>query len=412
MMYLMQNLVSDAILQMRQQSRLTKAIINHPLNSFGATATGKSMASWLTVFENLCGGHAKPEWGISEVDVDGHIVKVTDEVVLHRAYCNIVHFKKHDLKTKQPRLFIVAPMSGHFATLLRGTVQALLPYYDIYITDWIDCKHVSLKQDRFNLNDFIDYIIDFLHFLGPHTHMMSVCQPTVAALSATAIMSDWNDKCLPESLVLVAGPIDTRVNPTMVNKFAKSKDIEWFKENLIQVVPPPFIGMGRKVYPGFFQLNSFMAMNPDRHKVSIESMYEALVKGDDEQANRRKEFYDEYLAVMDLPEEFYIQTIEEVFQKHSLPLGKLMSRWHAVDTHHIKKPYLLVIEGEEDDICGVGQTKAALDITPNLPAKHKQYELIKGVGHYGTFNGGIFRKQIVPIIRKFIDKAAHHQDTN
>lgn len=410
MLYLLQNTIASSVKPVRQSMRVARALLNSPMNPLLNTEINKSNLAWFDVIEQLSGAHLKPEWGIHETLVNDMVVEVEDEVVLKRTYCNLVHFKKAASKLHQPKLLIVAPYSGHFATLLRGTVEAMLPAHDVYITDWLDCKNISTNQDRFNLNDFIDYLIDFLHFLGPKTHVLAVCQPTVAALAATAIMSDWGDRCQPCSLTLVAGPIDTRVNPTEVNKFAKSHDLEWFEKNLIQPVPPPFLGMSRRVYPGFLQLNSFMAMNSERHAISIDAMHEALVRGDEEESHRRKAFYDEYLSVMDLTEEFYLQTIKEVFQEHALPQGKLMSRWHAVDTKHIRKSYLMVIEGEEDDICGVGQTKAALDITPNLPEKHKRYELIKGVGHYGTFNGGVFRRTIAPMISQFIQDAEQHHE--
>ena len=410
MLYLLQNTIASSIRPMRQSLRIVRATLNSAANPFINTELHKSNLAWLDVIEQLSGAHLKPEWGIHETEINGGAVKIEDEIVLKRTYCQLVHFKKVATKLHQPKLLIVAPYSGHFATLLRGTVEAMLPEHDVYITDWLDCKNIPTNQDRFNLNDFIDYLIDFLHFLGPKTHVLAVCQPTVAALATTAIMSDWGDRCQPCSLTLIAGPIDTRVNPTKVNEFAKSHDLEWFEKNLIQPVPPPFLGMGRRVYPGFLQLNSFMAMNSERHAISIDAMHEALVRGNEEEAHRRKAFYDEYLSVMDLTEEFYLQTIKEVFQEHSLPQGKMMSRWHQVDTKHIRKSYLMVIEGEEDDICGVGQTKAAFDITPNLPEKHKRYELIQGVGHYGTFNGAVFRRTIAPMITQFIQDADQHHE--
>jgi len=408
MLYLMQSAMAAMSTPTRQGMRLARAILNHPQNQFGQSPAGRDVAAWLSVFDHLGGMHHRPAWKLDHVTKDGKEVPVQAKRVLKRAYCELTHFEREGGAKGLPRVLIVAPMSGHFATLLRGTVEALLPDHDVYITEWLDCKHIPKTEDRFNLNDFIDYLVDFLHFLGPRTHLLAVCQPTVAALAASSIMADWGDRCQPMSITLVAGPIDTRVNPTAVNEFASAQDLTWFKDNLIQVVPPPFLGMGRRVYPGFIQLNSFMAMNMDRHKRSISEMHDSLVAGDQETHDRRQAFYDEYLSVMDLPEDFYLQTIEAVFQSHALPMGKMMSRWHAVDPSHIRKPYLFVVEGEADDICGVGQTQAALHLTTNLPDKHKKYLLVKGVGHYGTFNGRVFRETIAPQIKTFIEDAEHH----
>ncbi|KXW56536.1 MAG: polyhydroxyalkanoate depolymerase [Betaproteobacteria bacterium] len=402
MLYFIEESLNLMLSPARQSSRVIKSLIKEMPHSGFSDQWVNTLNAWVTVFEEFSGIHEKPKWNIHETQIDGIRYLVEDQVVLKRAYCQLVHFKKLNCEKSLPRLFIIAPYSGHYSTLLRQTVETFLPHHDVYITDWLNCKQIPLASDLFNLNDFIDYLVDFMHFLGTGTHVLAVCQPTVAALAATAIMADWGDRCQPKSLTLVAGPIDARQNPTVVNQFAIEHDLGWFEKNLIQIVPPPNLGAGRKVYPGFIQLNSFMAMNPERHLQSIESMFESLVEGNDEDAEKKKDFYDEYLSVMDLTAEFYLQTIDQVFLKFSLAKGEMMSRWHRVDTAHIKKTHLLVIEGEKDDICGIGQTQAALQITNNLPDHFKDYLLVPNIGHYGTFNGRIFREQIAPKITQFI----------
>ncbi|HQT81723.1 MAG: hypothetical protein B7Z60_05825 [Ferrovum sp. 37-45-19] len=404
MLYFIEESFNLMLSPARQSSRIIKSLIKEMPHSGVAAPWLNTVNAWMTVFEEFSGIHEKPKWQLHEIMVDGVAYRVEDEVVLKRAYCQLVHFKKVNYHRKQPRLFIIAPYSGHYSTLLRQTVETFLPDHDVYITDWLNCKNISIASDLFNLNDFIDYLVDFMHFLGSGTHVLAVCQPTVPALAATAIMADWGDRCQPRSLTLIAGPIDARENPTVVNQFALEHDLNWFEENLIQIVPPPNLGAGRKVYPGFIQLNSFMAMNPQRHMQSIESMFESLVEGNGEDAERKKQFYDEYLSVMDLTAEFYLQTIDQVFLKFSLAKGEMMSRWHLVDTAHIRHTHLLVIEGEKDDICGIGQTQAALHITNNLPDSHKEYVLVPEVGHYGTFNGRVFREDIAPKITRFINE--------
>jgi poly(3-hydroxybutyrate) depolymerase len=317
-----------------------------------------------------------------------------------------VNFKR-DTKRKDPKLLVVAPLSGHYATLLRGTVEAMLPDHDVYVTDWNDCRYVPITSDRFNLNDYIDYIIDFLHYLGPNTHVIAVCQPSVPVLAAVSVMSGWGDICAPASMTLMGGPIDTRRNPTAVNKLAKEHAIEWFERHVVTMVPPPYPGMGRRVYPGFIQLTNFISMNLDRHMISLNELFDHLVQGDDEEADKRKAFYEEYLAVMDLPAEFYLQTVETVFQKHSLPKGEMIARWHPVKPEAITRTAICCVEGELDDISGVGQTRAALDLASNLPDSMKHYHLQKNVGHYGIFNGGRWRREIAPMVKEFIRTHDH-----
>jgi len=379
---------------------LTQAL-NNPLNPFRDAPLVHQFASAMSVFEQITRRYGKPEWGLTQTEIDGAAVALTEETLIHRTYCHLVHFRR-DVERNDPKVLIVAPMSGHYATLLRGTVEALVPNHEVYITDWQDCRLIPITADRFNLADYIDYVIDFLHFLGPDTHVVAVCQPSVPVLAAIAVLSMWGDWCAPATATLIGGPIDTRRNPTAVNKLALEHPVEWYEEKVIQTVPPPYPGMMRKVYPGFIQLTNFVAMNLDKHMDSLGDLFEHLVQGDDEAAQRKRAFYDEYLAVMDLPAEFYLQTVKTVFQDHALPKGEMSFRWHPIDLGHIDRTAIQCIEGELDDICGVGQTKAALDLTPNLSSDMKAYYMQEGVGHYGVFNGGKFRSEIVPRIAAFI----------
>ena len=374
-----------------------------PFNPLSYTPLGRHAWSAAEVFDQMTRRYGKPDWDLPTTTVNGKSVAVTPEEVLKRTYCHLVHFKRDvSARCKDPKLLIVAPLSGHYATLLRGTVEAMLPDHEVYITDWQDCRMIPVTQDRFNLDDYIDYIIDFIHFLGPNTHVLAVCQPSVPVLAAVSVMSSWGDICAPSSMTLIGGPIDTRENPTAVNQLAQTKSISWFEHNVITAVPPPYPGMMRKVYPGFLQLTNFISMNLDRHMASMNQIFDHLVQGDEEEADKKIGFYNEYLAVMDLPAEFYLQTVKTVFQDHSLPKGEMVTRWHPVKTDQISRTALLCVEGELDDISGVGQTKAALKITPNLPDSMKAYHLQKGAGHYGVFNGGKWRRDIAPKIAAFI----------
>ena len=375
--------------------------LRHPFNPWGQLPAARFMGSAAEVFEHLTRRYGKPAWDLPTTTIDGIPVAVEEEVLIRRTYCHLLHFKRATERA-DPKLLVVAPLSGHFATLLRGTVETMLPDHDVYVTDWQDCRMIPVTEDRFNLNDYIDYLIDFLHVLGPNTHVLAVCQPSVPALAATAVMSGWGDNCLPATLTLIGGPIDTRKSPTQVNKLAKENPLEWFERNVIVQVPPPYPGVFRKVYPGFIQLTNFIAMNFERHLESYNQLFDHLVQGDEEAAEKKRSFYEEYRAVMDLPAEFYLQTVQTVFQEHSLPKGEMVARWHPVLPERIARTAILCIEGELDDISGVGQTKAALEITPNLPDGMKDYYLQKGVGHYGVFNGGKWRSEIAPRIKHFI----------
>ncbi|WP_028466409.1 polyhydroxyalkanoate depolymerase [Nisaea denitrificans] len=406
MLYHMYEATRMAIMPWRMGAQAVRNTVTAPWSPLSYTPLGKQIDSAAEMFERVTRRYGKPDWGFEKTVIDGKDVAVEEEVVIHRTYCSLVNFKR-DTKRNDPKLLVVAPVSGHYATLLRGTVETMLPDHDVYVTDWTDCRYVPITADRFNLSDYIDYIIDFLHYLGPNTHVLAVCQPSVPALAAVSIMSGWGDICAPASMTLMGGPIDTRRNPTAVNKLAKEHTIEWFERHVVTVVPPPYPGMGRRVYPGFIQLTNFISMNLDKHMISLNELFDHLVQGDEEEADKKKAFYDEYLAVMDLPAEFYLETVETVFQKHSLPKGEMMARWNPVKPEQITKTAILCVEGELDDISGVGQTQAALDMTPNLPDSMKHYHLQKNVGHYGVFNGGRWRREIAPVVKGFIREHDH-----
>lgn len=375
----------------------------NPLNPFAHTYMGRAVAAGLEVFERTTRRYGKPEFGLPETLVDGVAVPVQERFVWRAPFCNLIHFEREvpEGRAADPKVLIVAPMSGHYATLLRGTVEALLPQSDVYITDWIDARTVPLTEGTFDLDDYIDYVINMLHFLGPDTHVIAVCQPAVPVLAAVSIMEANNDPLSPSSMTLMGGPIDTRINPTAVNKLAKDKPIEWFRDNVVMPVPFPQLGFMRPVYPGFLQLSGFMSMNLDRHLTATKDFFEHLVKNDGDAAEKHRDFYDEYMAVMDLTAEFYLQTVEVVFMKHALPKGEMMHRGQKVDTTAIRKVALLTVEGENDDISGVGQTKAAQTICTNIPDDMRLHYMQPDVGHYGVFNGSRFRREIAPRILAF-----------
>ncbi len=375
----------------------------NPLNPFAHTYLGRAAAAGLEVFERTTRRYGKPEFGLPETIVDGTAVAVQERIIWREPFCNLIHFERAVPKNRpaDPKVLIVAPMSGHYATLLRGTVEALLPQSDIYITDWIDARMVPLTEGTFDLDDYIDYVIQMLHFLGPDTHVIAVCQPAVPVLAAVALMEANDDPLSPSTMTLMGGPIDTRINPTSVNQLAKDKPIKWFRDNVVMPVPFPQVGFMRPVYPGFLQLSGFMSMNLDRHLTATKDFFEHLVKNDGDAAEKHRDFYDEYMAVMDLTAEFYLQTVETVFMRHALPKGEMMHRGQRVDTTAIRKVALLTVEGENDDISGVGQTQAAQTICTNIPDNMRMHYMQPDVGHYGVFNGSRFRREIAPRITAF-----------
>nr|WP_103873104.1 polyhydroxyalkanoate depolymerase [Bosea lathyri] len=376
----------------------------NPANPLTYTPFGRTVAASCELFERTTRRYGKPAFDLPETTINGIKVAVEERVVWERPFGRLVYFdrKIEGRRKPQPKVLLVAPMSGHYATLLRGTVEAFLPGHEVYITDWTDARLVPLSAGRFDLDDYIDYVIAMLHTLGPDTHVMAVCQPAVPVIAAIARMEAENDPSAPRSMTLMGGPIDTRRSPTEVNKLAQDRGIDWFRANCITKVPFPHQGFFREVYPGFLQLSGFMAMNLDRHVTAHYDMFKHLVRGDGDSAEKHRDFYDEYMAVMDLTAEFYLQTVETVFVEHSLPKGTMMHRDKPVDLKAVRRVALMTVEGENDDISGVGQTQAAHDLCPNIPADKRVHYLQKGVGHYGVFNGSRFRSEIAPRISDFM----------
>ena len=377
--------------------------MQNPVNPLSYSQMGPIVGSALEVFAHASAPRGKPEFGIDRVVVEGKEVAVHEEIVLRKPFGQLKHFRKVGAPAG-PKLLMVAPMSGHYATLLRGTVERMLPGHDVYITDWRDAKLVPLSEGGFDLDDYIDYLIEYMEAIGPGAHMLAVCQPSVPAFAAAAIMSADKHPCRPKTLTLMGGPIDTRKAPTEVNTVATQRPFAWFEQNVIATVPYLYPGGGRKVYPGFLQLAGFMAMNLGDHLTSHWEMFRHLIDGDGEGADATKDFYDEYRSVCDMTAEFYLQTVDVVFQRHALPKGEMVHRGRRVDPAAIADIALLAIEGERDDISGVGQTRAALDIATGLPAKLKKYHLAKGVGHYGIFHGSKWRNRIAPLLEQWIAK--------
>jgi poly(3-hydroxybutyrate) depolymerase len=394
----------------RAMADATRLAFKNPFNPLYFTSFGKSIAAAAELFERSTRRYGRPEWRIASTLVGGERVPVHIAGVWERPFCRLLHFERvfeHQPRRPQPRLLIIAPLSGHYATLLRGTVEAFLPNHDVYITEWRDARTVPTGEGNFDLDDYIDYVISMLHALGGDTHVIAVCQPAVPVLAAVSVMEADEDPYVPVSMTLMGGPIDTRVNPTVVNKLAQRRGIDWFRRNVITKVPFPHAGFMRDVYPGFLQLNGFMSMNLDRHIAAHRELFLNLVKGDGDSAQKHKEFYDEYLAVMDLPAEYYLQTVDTVFVRHALPNGEMMHRDRPVDPSRIERVALLTIEGEHDDISGVGQTEAAHRLCVNIPAERQAHWLQPGVGHYGVFNGSRFRSEIAPRIADFVLSTGH-----
>jgi poly(3-hydroxybutyrate) depolymerase len=403
MLYQAYQVHSDVMGPVRFMAQAANDMLQQPW--LGSNFFTRSMGAFCEMLARAGMSHSRPPFGIDRTKVAGKEVAVTEEVVYRTPFCSLLRFKKEGVG-EQPRVLLVAPMSGHFATLLRGTVRTLVADHDVYITDWENARNVSLLHGRFDLDDFIDHIIEFLQHLGPGSHVVAVCQPSVPVLAAASVMAQGGDPAYPRSMTLMGGPIDTRCNPTMVNELATTRPHEWFERNVIGTVPMRYPGAFRSVYPGFLQLAGFMTMNLDRHVNAHVDLFHHLVRGDGESAEATRKFYDEYMAVMDLPAEFYLQTIREVFQQHSLPLGRFRHRDDLVKPSAIEKTALLTVEGENDDICAVGQTSAAHELLTGLPKRKKQHHLQPGVGHYGVFNGRRWSNEIYPVLKRFIEAHA------
>lgn len=390
------------ITPMRAAAQGMKLALDLPFNPVGKTLWGRQTAAACNVFEGLTRRYGKPEFGLDSVSIDGKAVPVNETVVLTKPFCDLLHFERASGGAEDPRALIVAPLSGHYATLLRDTVRAMLPEHDVFITDWRDARSVPLYEGGFDLDDYVDYVREFITHLGPDVHVIAVCQPAVPALIATALMAADDDPCQPNSLTLMGGPIDPRRNPTVVNRHAESKGMDWFEHMVISTVPWPHPGVMRKVYPGFIQLSGFLSMNLDRHITAHQRYFEQLVEGDCDPAAQHKRFYEEYLSVMDLPAEFFLQTIQQVFKEYALPNGTMKHRGKTIDLRAIKKTALMTVEGEKDDICAVGQTAAAQDLCTSVPDSRRFHYVQPGVGHYGVFNGSRWRTEIQPRIRDMI----------
>jgi poly(3-hydroxybutyrate) depolymerase len=401
MLYQVYQAHADIMVPVRNWAGSALAAIGRPLAGVTDNAVLRNLTAAYELIARAGLTHARPAFGIDSVTVGNREVAVHERAALTTPFGTLLHFKK-DIEAAQPSVLLVAPLSGHFSTLLRGTVRTMLPEHDVYITDWHNVRDVAVMHGRFGFDEYIEHLIRFLEAIGPRAHVVAVCQPCVAALVATAVMAQDGHAAQPRSMTLMAGPIDTRVNPTKVNELAKSKSIDWFEQNLIATVPLRYPGAFRKVYPGFVQLAAFMSMNIERHLKAHRELYDNLAKGEHEKAQVTKAFYDEYFAVLDLTAEFYLETVRLVFQEHLLPAGQLEFRGERVEPRAIKRTMLLTVEGERDDICAVGQTAAAHELCSGLRPYLKRHHMQPGVGHYGVFSGNRWNSQIYPLLKNVI----------
>ncbi len=403
--YSLYDLQQSALLPLRLLAEAVEISCRNPYNPLAYTKLGRTMAAGAELFERTTRRFGKPVFGLTQTVSDGQQIAVTETIVAHKPFCTLLHFAKAQPSnpgTPDPKLLIVAPLSGHHATLLRGTVAALLPEHDVYITDWIDARQVPVRQGKFDLEDYISYCIDFIKLLGPDVHLLAVCQPAVPVLCAVSLMAEANDSDQPRSMTLMGGPIDAGANETAVTKLADKHPIDWFERMVVSQVPVWYPGANRSVYPGFVQLSSFMSMNLEKHVSEHLRLFQHLVRGDGEEVATHRKFYDEYLSVLDIPAEFYLQTVQRVFQEKALPRGTFTWRGHTVKPSAIRETALFTVEGELDDISATGQTEAAQKLCSGLPLSMKKHLLQPNVGHYGIFNGRKWREQIMPQVRDFI----------
>ncbi len=381
-------------------------VYTNPYSPLAYTPFSKRMAAAFDLVHRIGKEYQKPTFGIGSTRIDGTDVPIVERTVAQRPFCNLIHFQRMfpaGMRTPDdPKLLIVAPLSGHHATLLRDTVRTMVAHHEVYITDWIDARMVPLREGPFHLDDYIDYVRDFITLLSPDLHVMSVCQPTVPVLAAVSLMASEGAQATPKSMIIMGGPIDTRRNPTSVNDLATQKSLEWFVNHVIYTVPSRYPGYLRKVYPGFLQHAGFVAMNPNRHLTSHYDYYLQLVQGDGESAEGHRAFYDEYNAVLDLAAEYYLDTVRIVFQEHALPRGTWTVRGKPVRPQDIRHTALLTIEGELDDITGPGQTQAAHELCSGIPAERREDIVVPGAGHYGIFSGRRWREQVAPRVSEFI----------
>jgi len=409
MLYQMHEMNRTLLSPLIQWAEASSKLFTNPVSPFAHTPFAQRIAAGYELMFRLGKDYEKPTFGITSVDIDGQRVSVIEEIELEKPFCKLLHFRKesrNSKQTKQPKILLVAPLSGHHATLLRDTVNTLLPEHDVYITDWTDARMVALEHGAFHLHDYVYYVQDFIRHLGPNLNVISVCQPTVPVLAAISLMASKKEPNLPKTMVMMGGPIDPRKTPTQVNDLATNKPFSWFENNVIYSVPPNYPGYGRRVYPGFLQHAGFVAMNPKRHAQSHWEFYLHLREGDNESAEEHRKFYDEYNAVLDMPAEYYLETIKTVFQDHALPLGTWEVEGQLVRPQDIKDVALLTIEGELDDISGLGQTRAAHELCAHIPKEMKQHFTAPKCGHYGIFSGRRWREVIAPKIGEFI--RAHH----
>lgn len=400
MMYHVHEMTRAALTPLGMLAKANGTLLQRPLIS--RLPGSRSVASAYGVFGDLTRRYHKPAFNLDATVCDGGTVQVTERIVLRKPFGQLKHFQRSAERPDDPKVLVVAPLSGHFASLLRGTVEALLPEHEVYITDWRDARMVPVTKGCFGLDDYIDYLIDFLAHLGPDTHVLAICQPVVPALAAVAVMAEDEHPATPRSLALMSGPIDGRVDPTKPGELANKHKLSWFKRNLIHRVPPSYPGAMRKVYPGFFQLTGFVSMNFDRHVGAYRGLFRSIRDDNPEQVTRHRGFYDEYLAVMDLPETFYLDTIQRVFQEFQLARGCFHHRGRLVNPAAINNTALMTIEGEDDDICSPGQTRAAHDLCISVPESKRLHHLQVGAGHYGVFNGRRWRNEVAPAFKKFI----------
>ncbi|MBP7648842.1 MAG: polyhydroxyalkanoate depolymerase [Phenylobacterium sp.] len=412
MLYTMYEAGYYAASPLRFAARAARGFWSSPLNPAKDSDLGRRLFAGADLFANLTRRYGRPAWNINSVQIDGKPVRVTQTEVWSSPWVKLTHFsrnmadmRKAGRRDLQPAVLIVAPLSGHYATLLRGTVEAFLQDHEVFITDWSNARDVPLHAGRFDFHDYLDHVREMLRLLGPRPHVVAVCQPGPAVLAAAALMAQDNEDCRPGTMTFMGSPIDARLSPTVTNKLAEERPFAWFKSNMIDTVPAPYPGLGRRVYPGFVQLYSFMSMNAEKHQDAHKQYLEDLMKGDGDATDKHLEFYDEYLSVLDLPEEFYLQTVDYVFQSYLLPKGELTHRGRAVQPALITDIGLLTVEGENDDISGIGQTQAAHTLCSGLPAEFKEDYVQPHVGHYGVFNGRRFREEIYPRVRAFIRKS-------
>ena len=406
MLYKLNAQYMKIIRPLHYMANTTRQLISHPINPLADHLYFRTASASIELFERLTADYEEPEWGLDSTIINKKDVSISQKVVFHKPYCNLLHFKRDQPQPKQSKVLLIAPLSGHFATLLRSTAKEFLPDHETYVTDWRNARDVPLGAGSFSFDDYVTYLIEFITFLGPDTHVIAVCQPCVPAMAALAVMHQEKDRNLPKSLTLMGGPIDVRINPTEVNDYASGKDLEWFDKNVICTVPSGFSGKGQTVYPGFIQLSAFLSMNMDSHVNKHVKFFNDLVAGDGDSAEDHRLFYNEYLAVMDMPGEYYLDTIRKVFLEHQLPNGTLEYQGKKIDLGAITETALLTIEGENDDITGRGQTSVALDLCSNLATEKKKHYEQAGVGHYGIFNGRKYRETIAPMIKDFIKQHA------